>query len=385
MLVPGARATVRGVRSLLVRHWIDALIVALAVIAQVEVWSDSTQGPRPPSAIAALLWTLPLLLRRRHPLGASAAVFVTLGLESLLPGDAVTSSDVNPLAIFAAFGVAGTHPNQRSALAAGAIGFISLAAIILVEVPDSESAVPILLFGAGTWALAHAFAERGRRAEQLEQRARRLEQEHATLVLGERARIARELHDVVAHSISVMTVQAGAARLLLDEDPARARAPLTSVEETGRQALAEMRRLLGVLRETDDGATLAPQPGMAQLDALVAQVRSAGLPVKLEVEGLARPLGAGVDLTGYRIIQEALTNVLRHAGSARAHVHVVYGPDSLDLEIRNSGQVRLNGDGGHGLVGMRQRVAVYGGDLEAGPDPAGGYRVRARIPLDAAT
>jgi signal transduction histidine kinase len=367
-----------------VRHWLDGLIVALAVLAQVEVWTDAAHGPRPAAALAALLWTLPLLWHRRFPLVASAAVFVTLGLESLLPGDEVTSSQVNALAIVTAFGVAGTHASQRSALAGGAIGFASLATIILAEVPDSEGAVPIFLLGAGTWALARIYAERGRRAEQLEQRARRLEQEHQALVLGERARIARELHDVVAHSISVMTIQAGAARLLLDEDPGRARAPLTSVEETGRQALAEMRRLLGVLRGTDDEATLAPQPGMAQLEALVAQVESAGLPVRLTVEGEPRPLGAGVDLTAYRIIQEALTNVLRHAGSARAHVHVRYLPSLLELEVRNSGQVSANGHGGHGVIGMRQRVEVYGGEFEAGPAIGGGYRVSARIPLDAA-
>ena len=368
-------------RSLLARHWIDALIVVLALLAQAEAWTDPAEVPRLVTVPAALLWTLPLLLRRRHPLFGAGVVFVTLGLESSLPGQVVTSSQVNPFALLTAFAVAGTHCNQRRALAGGAIGFASVALIVLNEVPESQAAVPIFLFGAGAWAVARTVVESERKAEETEQRARRLEREHATAVLDERARIARELHDVVAHSISVMTVQAGAARLLLDEDPPRARQPLLSVEQTGRQALAEMRRLLGVLRGADDGAALAPQPGLDQLDALVEQMRSAGLLVKVTVDGESRPLGAGIDLTAYRVIQEALTNVLRHAGNARAHVHLRYEPEALELDIINSGQTRRNGHAGHGLIGMRQRIELYGGEFAAGPLPAGGYAVHARLPL----
>ena len=229
--------------------------------------------------------------------------------------------------------------------------------------------------------MGRALAERTRRAEELQQRAERLEREQQTAALAERARIARELHDVVAHSVSVMTIQAGAARLLLDEDPSRAREPLVAVEETGHQALAEMRRLLGVLRGSDDGETLAPQPGMAQLDALVEQVRAAGLPVDVRVEGEVRPLAPGVDVAAYRVVQEALTNVLRHAGAARAQVAIRYGGDALELHVTNTGHAAGNGGGGgQGLIGMRQRVELYGGELEAGPRAEGGYAVRALLP-----
>ena len=368
-------------RSLIAQRWIDALVVLLALIAQADVWGDPAQRPWPVAAPAALLWTLPLLLRRRFPLAAPAVVFAALGVESFLPGQVVTNSQVNPWTLLAAFWVVGTHPSQRTALAGGAIGYCALALIVLNEAPDAPSTVALFLLGAAAWAVGRALAERDRRAEELEQAAERLQSEHETAVLVERARIAGELHDVIAHSVSVMTVQAGAARLLLEEDPARAREPLISVEETGREALGEMRRLLGMLRGAEDEAGLAPQPGMAQLVTLVEQVRSAGLPVEVAAIGRQRPLAPGVDLTAYRVVQEALTNVLKHAAGASARVRIRYGSDALELEVLNDGQAKRNGRPGQGLVGMRQRVALYGGQLEAGPGRDGGYEVRARLPL----
>jgi signal transduction histidine kinase len=182
-----------------------------------------------------------------------------------------------------------------------------------------------------------------------------------------------------------MTVQAGAARLLLADQPERARAPLTSVEETGRQALAEMRRLLGILRTDEASAALTARPGLAALAGLLAQVRTAGLPVDLAIEGEARSLPSGLDLAAYRIVQEALTNACKHAGPARAHVLVRYRRQALELEITNDGRHPTRADGGgHGLVGMRERVALYGGELEAGPRSEGVYAVRARLPLEPA-
>jgi len=212
------------------------------------------------------------------------------------------------------------------------------------------------------------------------------EERERAAVAEERRRIARDLHDVVAHSVSVMTVQAGAARLLLDEEPKRAREPLLAVEETGRQALGEMRRLLGILRRAEGKAALAPQPGLARLDDLVAQARAGGLPVELTVEGERAALPPGVDLAAYRIVQEALTNARKHGGPARAHVALRYGREALELEVTNDGGASANdGSGGHGLVGMRERVALYGGELEAGPRASGGYAVRARLPVEAAS
>ena len=371
-------------RSLLGRHGVNALIVVLAAAAQAEVWLTATQTPRSVTAPAALLWTLPLLLRRRFPLAAPAVVFATLAVEAVVPGEAVTSSQVNGFTLLVAFAVAGMVSDFRSALAGAAIGYAAASVIILVERPPVSGTWAILTFGAVSWAIGRTLVERAQRAAHLQERADRLAREQEVAVAGERARIARELHDVIAHSVSVMTVQAGAARLLLEEDPSRAREPLVSVEETGRQALAEMRRLLGILRAEDQPAALAPQPGVADISPLVEQLRAAGLPVDVVIDGDPRALPPGIDLVAYRVVQEALTNALKHAGAARAEVSIRYGATALEVSVVNDGHVASDGGGGHGIVGMRERVALYGGAFEAGPRRGGGYSVRARLPLEAA-
>jgi signal transduction histidine kinase len=227
---------------------------------------------------------------------------------------------------------------------------------------------------------------------ELRERAARAESEREeraeAAVTSERARIARELHDIVAHNVSVMVVQAEAADEMLDRDKAdRARAPIRKIEETGRAALSDMRRLLGVMREADAGSAFAPQPGIANLELLLAKMRESGLPVELEVSGKSVPLPPGIDLSAFRIVQEALTNALKYAGPARARVLVRFAPDALELEVADdgSGGATHDANGGHGLVGMRERVALFGGELEAGPRPEGGYLVRARLPLGAET
>ena len=201
-------------------------------------------------------------------------------------------------------------------------------------------------------------------------------------VAEERARIARELHDVVGHSVSVMTVQASGVRRLLRPDQEREREALLVVERTGREALAEMRRMVGVLRRPEEAPALAPQPSLDHLSRLVEQAREAGLPVELRIEGEAIQLPAGVDLTAYRLVQEGLTNVVKHAQATRAEVLVNYGDGYLEVTVNDDGQGVGNGDGGgHGLVGMRERVSVYGGELDAGPQTGGGYRLRAKLPI----
>jgi signal transduction histidine kinase len=237
-----------------------------------------------------------------------------------------------------------------------------------------------LILGLTLWLVAGA-------VRQLQERNRQLERERelATRVAlaQERARIARELHDVVAHSVSVMVVQAGAGRRLAAGQDGRAAEAMQSVESAGREALSELRRLLGLLTEDDGEPALAPQPGLAQLQVLVERVGSAGLPVEVRLEGSPRPLPPGLDLTAYRIIQEALTNVLRHAKGARTEVLVQFLESELRLEVRNAdgqGAPRLDGSG-RGLIGMKQRVAVYGGRLEAGGRPGGGFTVHASLPL----
>jgi signal transduction histidine kinase len=362
-------------------HPFDVLVLCIAVMAEVEVWVDPAQKPRVATAVFALAWTLPLAAWRRFPLGAAAAVFLTLVGESLVvTSEAVTNSSVNGFALVTAFGVAGTHENLRAALAAAGIGFASLGAIVGNESPEPSGAIPIFILGGAVWVLGRVVGERARRTAALEQHAGRLERAQQTAVAAERERIARELHDVVAHSVSVMTVQAGAARLLLGEDPERAREPLLSVERTGRQALADMRRLVGILRHDGEGLELAPQPGTADMARLVDQIRAAGLDADLAVEGNPRPLPPGVDLAAYRIVQEALTNALKHAPHSAAHVRIRYAPKSLTLEVKNDMAALTGGPPGHGILGMRERVTLYGGEFAAGPSD-GGYAVRAELPL----
>lgn len=201
-------------------------------------------------------------------------------------------------------------------------------------------------------------------------------------VAEERQRIARELHDVIAHSVSVMTVQAGAVRRLLRPDQERERTALESIEATGREALTEMRRLVGLLREQGATPEFVPPPSMRAVDVLVGTVREAGLPVELEVVGSPHPLQPGVDLAAYRVIQEALTNALKYSGPAQAWVTVRWTPLELELEIANDGSDTAPGrGGGHGLDGLRERVALVGGTIDSGPADGGGFVVRARLPL----
>jgi len=221
----------------------------------------------------------------------------------------------------------------------------------------------------------------------LEARAARLEREREenarAAVAAERARIARELHDMVAHAVSVIVVKAEAADAVLDRQPEIAHAQLAAIQRTGRQAIAEMGRLLGMLRQDGAANELAPQPSLDQLDALLEQIRSAGLPTEIQVHGEPRPLAPSVDLAAYRLVQEALTNALKHAGpAATATVDVGYTHDTVAIEVGDTGRGSNGTDGGHGLIGMRERVALYGGTLKTGPRPGGGFCVAATLPID---
>jgi signal transduction histidine kinase len=246
-----------------------------------------------------------------------------------------------------------------------------------------------LLLFAIVWLFAFGLGRKLEQARVAEERAARIERQRAeearAAVAEERARIARELHDVVGHSVSVMTVQASGVRRLLKPEQEREREALLVVEQAGREALAEMRRLVGVLRRPEEAPALAPQPSLQHLDRLVEQAREAGLPVDVQIEGEATELPAGLDLTAYRLVQEALTNAIKHAQATRADVIVRYGDGVVELAVTDDGHGSSDGSadsGGHGLVGMRERVAVYGGELEAGPKPGGGFALRARLPLN---
>jgi signal transduction histidine kinase len=229
--------------------------------------------------------------------------------------------------------------------------------------------------------------ERAEQAEEAEERAAQAEREREAAarvaVAEERARIARELHDIVAHAVSVMVLQVGAVRHRLPQELAEDREALDDVERAGRTALAEMRRLLGAMRRDGDGVDLSPQPGLDRLESLADEVGRAGLPVRLHVEGEAGPLPRAVDLSAYRIVQEGLTNALKHAGASHADVTVRYETDELRLEVRDDGVGTASTDGlGHGLVGIRERVKIYGGEMSAGAAPEGGFVLSARLPRE---
>jgi signal transduction histidine kinase len=383
------RTGIRLIRA----HWGDAAIVVITLIGIVEVWANSDiEGPPAILTAFTVAWGAALLAHRREPFYAPIAALLIVCTESLIWPTAVAHSAATFVAAVTATGFIGAiGPGRIRLIGLGAA--VAVAVVVTLRDPngswtDMLSVIPAIGFA---WGVGYVYDGHRRRTAELEERAARLEREQATearaAVAEERARIAREMHDVVAHSLSVMVVQAEAAEAMLEVDPQRAQRPLSAVQDTGREALTDLRRMLGALRAPDEGApSLAPQPGLAGLDALAEHVREAGLPVDLRIEGEPRPLPAGIDLSAFRIVQEGLTNVLKHAGPARAEVLVRYDPDAINLEVtddgRGSGGDRENG--GHGLVGMRERVAVYGGELRAGPRPAPerGFALSARLPLE---
>ena len=360
---------------------LDALLaLALTTLVQLEIWGSDVTVPKALAVPVGLLMTLPLAWRRRAPLAVVAVVMGALAAESFLDSSEQPAQTPFLALVVAVYSVAAY--SERIGASIG--GAISLAVILLSEPGDFIVAGPLY---AGVWLAGRLYRDRQRLAAALASRTAALEREQeetARLAIAEeRARIARELHDGVAHSVSVMVVQAGAERLSLTGEQESTRETLRSIEQTGRQALAEMRRLLGMLRKEEKELALAPQPSLDHLDSLVAHVREAGLPVELRVEGARQTVPAGVDISAYRIVQEALTNALRHAGPARARVLVRYGDGEVELEVADDGRGPEGNGGGHGLVGMRERVALYGGELKTGRrDGGGGYTVRARLPFD---
>jgi len=365
----------------------DALVVALAVAVVVEILATGVGGPKAVLVPAALLYTLPLLLRRRLPFLAPVFAFAVHVASSFVDVPGGHREHLGVLAFLLALWVVGAYNPLQTAVAGLGIAMASIVVITVedVRVPYDEAA-NVALIGFFVWLTATVLRHRADRLAEVERRADRLQAEQddraREAIAEERARIARELHDVVAHSVSVMTVQAGAARLQLPTDPQRAVEPLLAVEEAGRQALTELRRLLGILREDGGTYVLAPQPGIEDLPALADTLREAGLPVELTVEGATRPLPAGVGLAAYRIAQEALTNTLKHGGGARACVVVRYAAHAVHLEVSDDGGGNGANGRGHGLIGMRERAAIYGGHLEAGPRPGGGFVVRATLPVE---
>ena len=378
------------------RRLIDAAVaVVLLALTAIPLATDSLQAGQRPSDIWAYLLAValcvPFVFHRRFPVAAitvacCALVLYAVGRYNAYPG----------LPIFVLVAGVSLHSTRRRALLAAGLAAVALSVAVLLQpegVATASTWVASLLAVAVAWLWGENLRNRRARWAAMEERARRLEAEREErdrqAVTAERLRIARELHDVVAHSMSVIAVQSGVANHVIDSRPAQARQALATIEATSRSALVELRRLLGVLRQGDDPvASLEPNPGMAELGRLADQIRSAGVEVELKVEGEPGDLPPGVDLSAFRIAQEGLTNVLKHGGGV-ARVLVRYSPGAVAVEIADDGRagaadVAPAEGTGHGLIGMRERVAVFGGELTAGPVPGGGYRMAARLPYAAA-
>jgi len=366
---------------LLLKRQVFGVTALVAVgLTQYDVWTG--EGDRGRLAALALVTAGALLFRGRAPLAAPLVTAAGAIVISALDAAAAYELDTMFLVLILAAWAAGSLLDQRQA-ALAILALLAAGWTVFIRAPDVPWTELVWLSFplTGIFVISAASARHSEQARRAVERARLSEESAKRAVEDERARISRELHDVVAHSVSVMTVQASAVRRLLTPEQEREREALRVVEETGRQALTEMRRLLGILREEGVSADRAPQPGIATIGTLVDHVREAGLPVVLTVEGEPVTLPPGVDLSAYRIVQEALTNALRHAGPAHAWVAVRYGGDDVEIEVANDGRSDGESGGGHGLVGMRERVALCGGELRAGPRQGGGYSIFARLPV----
>jgi signal transduction histidine kinase len=390
-------------------YWFELLIAVLAVAGMVEL----VVGRDAPGAPATSLWfsvpavavlVLPLFARRRFPFAAPTAYWLMAAALTFVDGLLIPFiGSLGVVGLATAFLLGNLRDNRQAGVGLA----IVLGGILIVvdNIPGPHTvslAVFVPLRYIVSWVAGYALRERSEQAEAAEMRAALAEREieaadmRATLaerereaaariaVAEERARIARELHDIVAHAVSVMVLQIGAIRhKLAAETLEEDKEALTGVEEAGRTALAEMRRLLGAMRNDGDGVELGPQPGLDALDSLLEDVGRAGLPVRLSVDGDRFPLPRAIDLSAYRILQEGLTNALKHAHAGQADVTVRYREDDLELEVADDGQGPATTDGhGHGLVGIRERVNIYGGEMSAGAAPAGGFILSARLPVD---
>jgi signal transduction histidine kinase len=362
--------------------WVgDGLLALLLVVPSATTIGDAEPDPIALFIAFVLLETLPLAVRRYWP----RAVFaITLG--AALGNTLLTDSPALPVGVVVALYTVAAHCDRRTALRAALATALLVPALFIS--PEGGDGAPLVLPAALLlvigWVLGDNLRTRRAYLRELESKAERLEREREQnarrAAADEQARIARELHDVIAHNVSVMVVQAAAAGDVFDSQPEKARDALASIEHTGREALTELRRLLGAVR-TEDGKV--PQPGLGRLPDLLNQVRAAGLEVDLTTEGERRQLPIGIDLSAYRIVQEALTNTLKHAAARRAEVVLRYSDEELAIDVLDDGRgLTTNGDPGQGLIGMRERVALYNGDLAARPRPEGGFAVSARFPLE---
>jgi signal transduction histidine kinase len=376
-----------------------ALALAAVVLVEIAVSSEGVASSDVAWSVAfAVAMTLPLTFRRRYPftvmavVGSAATVYNAIDV----PPDPYTLTFAVLLALY----TVSAYASRRLAITAGIVTVIVQVVLNLPGIAEQEEFADdvnqIVLLG-GAWVVGQNTRYRRRQTELLEERAERVERERAELeriaILEERGRLAREIHDVIAHSVGVIAVQAGAARAVAEQRPDRAREALSAIEEVSKDTLVELRRTLGALRAPGDDAALAPAPGLGRLGELVEQVGRAGVAVSVSEEGERVDLPPGVDLSAYRVVQEALTNTVKHAGETTAHVSIRYGDGWLEVAVTDEGgdRARVDGDGpagdrtpgaGQGLIGMRERVTMLGGAFEAGRRGSG-FAVRARFPIGA--
>jgi signal transduction histidine kinase len=403
-------------------YWFELLIAVMAVAAMLElvVRRNSPAAPSTPlwfSVPAVELLVLPLVLRRRFPFAAPASFWLLSAALTFVNGWLVPFvGSLGVIGLATAFLLGNLRDERKAWIGLGIV--VGCILVVVANIPTAQSIsdyVFISLRFIVSWVAGYALREHAEQAEAAEIRATLAEREREAAemraalaerereaaelrasfaerereaaarvaVAEERSAIARELHDIVAHAMSVMVLQVGAVRHRLPQTDTENRQALGRVEQAGRTALAEMRRLLGAMRSNADGVALGPQPGLDSLDALLADLRGAGLPVQLQLEGDPLPLPRAIDLSAYRIVQEALTNTLKHAHASQADVTVRYAPHHVELEVRDDGGGAMsNGGAGHGLVGIRERVKIYGGQMTAGPATDGGFLLTARLPIE---
>jgi signal transduction histidine kinase len=374
----------------------DALLAAacVSVVLVVNLSGEESVPANSDSGVLSVALTVvavgTIALRRRYPLAVLAvALLAVFGL--VVTKATVGMATLGPFVAFYTAAAISTRRNARLAIGLVLLALALTALLRPVDLSAEGAVVSVTIFGGGLVLAAGTRARRERALADVvaaEQRADAERERAARTITQERLRITRELHDVIGHALSVMVIQAGVAERLLDSDIEQAREAVAEIGRTGRTSLSEMRQLLSLLRDGDPGTTRprSPTPTLSDLPALVAQVEAAGLPVELSLSGGRGQLPAGIELAAYRVVQEALTNCLKHSAASRAAVTVTYGPSAVDVEVVDDGRALVTVPStvpvaGHGLAGMRERVAIYGGQLSVGPRPAGGFRVHASFPL----
>ncbi|TMG61210.1 MAG: sensor histidine kinase [Chloroflexi bacterium] len=374
--------------------------VAFTVLSQYEIWAGpiphmggSLSGPKPVLSAVVALISLGLALRLRYPLLALVLAMSPFGVHGILEHFVAKGGpnlfEVFLSQVFMVYSTAANTSGRRTYAGAAIVVALQLVGYGPTLPGSFDQASGEWVFYAIAWALGKTLRRRALRGDRLEARTAELEarqqEQIQAAIADERARIARELHDIVAHSVSLMVLQAGAARQALDRQPEKARDPLLSVEATGRTAMSELRRLVAMLRQPEDEDQLAPQPSLRHLNLLVDQIRETGLVIDVDESCREDGIPPGVDLSAYRIAQEALTNVLKHASAAHVSVSVRCDGAAVEVIVEDDGRGPSDHGsltGGHGIIGMRERVSLFGGRFEAGARAGGGFRVFAHLPYE---